>query len=340
MLRPVLITGATGFLGSHVVSELYRMGLGSRVHLLLRSEPKEDSLLGLHFRDKGLNLADLKERLYFADFTDKEKFNAVLERLKSISSEWVVIHLAAIINSKGDEEAQEKVNFERTKDLLEWTNQNGSRFVYTSSIVAFGGSTSDEAREEADYDNYQWYNKLDGYSRSKRKAHNSILEHTKVPTVLLCPGIIHGAYENRKSSRAHLEMILSGKVKWVPAGIGAFASLGFVGEQIMLAALDEHYAKGVHVRLLNDVCLNYVEYFQLYRDCAEKEKITIRGVPTFFLYPLLAVYFFLRLFGKKSALLGKAIQAFLNYNFKTNKSHEAGKAILRAAIMDSFKMRG
>lgn len=340
MLRPILITGATGFLGSHVVAELYKAGLGGRVHLLLRSEPKANSLLGLRFRDSGLSLNEIKDRLYYADFKDQEKFNAVLKNLESISSEWVVIHLAAIINSQGDETAQEQVNFERTKELLNWTNQNGSRFVYTSSIVAFGGSPDDKPRTEADYDNYHAFNKLDGYSRSKRKAHNSILENTKVCTVILCPGIIHGAYEHMKSSRAHLEIILSGKLKWAPGGIGAFVSLGYVGEQIITSALDNRYEKGVHVRLLNDVCLSYLDYFQMYRDCAGKEKINIRSIPSFLVYPIAGIYCLLLMVGIKISMLGKLIQAFLNYNFKIDKSLEAGKSILRAAIIDSIQKRG
>ena len=68
MVRPILVTGASGFLGSFVVAELYKAGLGPRVHLLLRSQPKVDSLLGLRFRDAGLDINEVKPRLHFADF--------------------------------------------------------------------------------------------------------------------------------------------------------------------------------------------------------------------------------------------------------------------------------
>ncbi len=340
MIRPILVTGATGFLGSHVVTELYKAGLGTRVHLMVRSNPKEDSLLGMRFRDAGLNLEDIKPRLHYADLKDQAKFNSVLATLKNISTEWIVIHLAAVINPQGDEQAQEQVNFERTQELIEWTNQNGKRFIYTSSIVAFGGSPDEEVRSEADYPNYHWLNSLDGYSRSKRKAHDKVLEKSKVSTVILCPGIIHGAYEHLKSSRAHLEIILKGKLRWVPGGVGAFASLKYIGEQVLLAAIDARYEKGIHVRLLNDICLKYVDYFQMYRDAAGKEKITLHSVPTFFLYFFVAAYGLLRIFGKKSALLGKTIQALLNYDFKTERTSVEGRNILRHAITDSFQKRG
>ncbi|MEZ4814255.1 MAG: NAD-dependent epimerase/dehydratase family protein [Bdellovibrionota bacterium] len=340
MVRPILVTGATGFLGSHVVSELYKSGLGSRVHLMLRSDPREDSLLGLHFKEKGLDLKDIKPRLHFADLKDKDKFNSVLSTLKNVSTEWIVIHLAAVINSQGDEAAQEQVNFDRTRELLEWSNQNAKRFIYTSSIVAFGGSIDDTPRDESSYKDYSWLNTLDGYSRSKRKAHNAILETSKISTVILCPGIIHGAYENRKSSRAHLQIVLKGKVRWVPGGIGAFASLQYVGEQILAAVTEASFDSGIRVRLLNDICLKYVDYFQLYRDCAGKEKIKIRSFPTFFIYFFILLYGALRIVGKKSTLLGKLIQALLNYNFTTARTREEGLKALESGIRDSFIYKG
>jgi nucleoside-diphosphate-sugar epimerase len=338
--KPILVTGASGFLGSHVVTEIYKAGFGGRVHIMLRSSPDENSLLALHFRDNKLDVGELKPRTHFVDLKDKEKFKATLGHLKNLSREWVVIHLAAIINPQGDERAQEEVNFDRTKELLEWTNENGSRFIYTSSIVAFGGTPYDKVRSEVHYKEYHWLNKLDGYSSSKRKAHDKILEISKVSTVVLCPGIIHGAYEHKKSSRAHLEIILKGKVRIVPGGKGAFVSLASVGEQILYSATSEKFNSGTHVRLLNDVCLNYPEYFELYRECAGKEPIKFHAVPAIFVYLFAALFVVTRIFTKKAAKIGKLVQAFLFYDFRTEHSFAEGKKYLKQAITESFDKRG
>ena len=181
---------------------------------------------------------------------------------------------------------------------------------------------------------------LSSYSTSKRKAHDKILQTAKIGSVVLCPGIIHGAYEHKKSSRAHLETILSGKVRWVPGSKGAFVALDTVGQAIIIACTADQFEKGVHVRLINDVCLSYVEYFQLYRDCAAKEKVVLHAVPKCFVYPVALLYALARIFGFKALKLRKAVQAFLSYDFKTDRSFDEGKATLKQGITESFLKRG
>lgn len=340
MTKPILLSGASGFLGSRVVTDLFARELGERIHLLMRSQPGPDSLLGLRFRDKGFDIKLLEGRIHFADFQNVPQLEATFAKLKEMSSDWVVIHLAAIINPRGDFAAQEKVNIEGTRRILNWANKNASHFIFSSSVVAFGATPSKKLRSEEDYSSYHPFNRLDSYSRSKRQAHDEIIRDAKVATSIFCPGIIHGAYEHKKSSRSHLKAILEGRVRWVPGGIGSFVALDTVSEHIVKAAAEPPSQSGVRVRLLNDVCIKYVEYFQLYRECAEKEKIEIHSLPTSLVYALMLPLALLKLLGFHAAMLAKITQALMNYNFKTERSLDEGRAILKAAILQSMKAKG
>ncbi|MEI7441286.1 MAG: NAD-dependent epimerase/dehydratase family protein, partial [bacterium] len=268
MIRPILLTGASGFVGSEVLCELYRMGLGGRIHLFLRKHPDEKSLISLRFRDAKIKTDELAARTHLVDLQDEKAFLKALEDLAIISQEWIVIHLAAVINAKGDLKTQEEVNFKRTTQLISWSNKNAKSFIYTSSVVAFGATPSPVLRNEESYLKYHFLNKLDGYSLSKRKAHDEILKTSKINTCILCPGIIHGAYEHAKSSRTHLKKILEDKVNCLPSGGGAFVSLEYVASEIILSALNEPLDSELKVKVLAEACLPYTSYLNLYRESA------------------------------------------------------------------------
>jgi dTDP-glucose 4,6-dehydratase len=84
--RPALVTGADGFVGSHLVEALLRFG--ADVHAVVR--PTSSGML--------TNLADVQSRivLHTADITDKQSVLQLLKRLAAVSErEPVIFHLAA-----------------------------------------------------------------------------------------------------------------------------------------------------------------------------------------------------------------------------------------------------
>jgi dihydroflavonol-4-reductase len=126
-----LITGATGFIGSHLTERLIREGYD--VHCLVR---KQSNLRWLR---------SLPVHLIKADFRETESLDCAVTGMD------YVFHLGAVINSNRWETHFE-VNFMNTKRLIEAClrqNRKLKKFVLVSSISAMGPGKKDVFRTES-----------------------------------------------------------------------------------------------------------------------------------------------------------------------------------------------
>ena len=146
-----LVTGAAGFIGSHVVRALLDGGHAVRaLHL-----PGEDLR----------NLAGLDVERLAGDVTD-----AAAMRRAVAGCDWV-FHLAAIYALwTRDPERMRRVNVEGTRTVLEAARDAGvRRVVHTSSIARFGGQGRGRRATEAS--DFALGPTSDLYSRTKHEAH-------------------------------------------------------------------------------------------------------------------------------------------------------------------------
>src|SRR5208337_4237439 len=126
----VFVTGATGFLGSHVARVLAEQG--AKLRLLVRSSSDLRNIAGLNAEQV---VGDLREP-------------AAIER--AMSGCEAVFHVAADYRLwVRDPEQMYRANVEGTRGLLEAARKNGvRRVVYTSSVATMGftsnGSLADE----------------------------------------------------------------------------------------------------------------------------------------------------------------------------------------------------
>jgi len=184
----ILVTGATGFLGSHIVESLQKSG--HEVRALARSTS---------------NLAYLRKvgaEIVFGDVGDYDKL------LAAASDVDVVIHAAAIVMPGwGKWEDYEKANVNGTKNALDASTQAGvNRFVYISSFTVIGdacaaGHPVDETEPctlACVPDTY--------YDYAKLLAEQMALDYHKqgkVPVSVIRPGMIYGPRDRYIADRFH-----------------------------------------------------------------------------------------------------------------------------------------
>ena len=134
----IVVTGGAGFIGSALVAALNKRGIDDIMVV---------DRLGSNQRWK--NLVNLR----FADYLDKEEFlEMVAEDVLPFSTE-AVFHLGACSSTtETDVSFLMESNFEYTKQLAQWTTEEGIRFIYASSAATYGGGengfTDDESKLE------------------------------------------------------------------------------------------------------------------------------------------------------------------------------------------------
>jgi GDP-4-dehydro-6-deoxy-D-mannose reductase len=125
--RPVLITGASGFVGHYVVRALVEAGYGSQQLVAL-------------VRDEGEAVAGV-DQIAAVDITNEAQVGALIKRVKPRA----LIHLAAIAapsEAEIDPELAWAVNVEGTRNLAEAMQSHASdgRFIFAGSSEAYGES--------------------------------------------------------------------------------------------------------------------------------------------------------------------------------------------------------
>ena len=136
------VTGATGFIGRHLVEELLRNRTGD-VHVLVR-ETSRDRL------DK-----------LIATWPDSERVKPVVgdlgEPKLGVDQAWIdghkgqidhFFHLAAIYDMTADEERNERLNVEGTRNAVDLANALEAGILHHTSSVAAAGAHKGLFRED------------------------------------------------------------------------------------------------------------------------------------------------------------------------------------------------
>lgn len=172
MPRTYLVTGATGFVGSHVAEAL--IARGDTVRTIARSS-SDTSLM-----------EKLGVTIVRGDLTDAA---AIREAAAGVD---VVIHCGAKVGDWGHVDEYRKVNVEGLRFLLDAvTGKPLQRFVLVSSLGVYAARHhygTDETEPLPDHH-------IDGYTQSKVEAERLALKYHRkqnVPVTILRPGFIYG----------------------------------------------------------------------------------------------------------------------------------------------------
>ncbi|MGB9663327.1 MAG: NAD-dependent epimerase/dehydratase family protein [Ignavibacteria bacterium] len=165
-----LVTGASGFVGSHLVDKL--LNLDHRVKVIARKESK------LKWIDT------TKVEVVYSNYEDLDSLKNAVKDVNYI------FHVAGVIKSKS-KEGYYKGNVEVTKNLLKATekvNPNFKRFLFVSSQAAAGPSPVGFAKTEE-----MECNPVTSYGKSKLMAENEVKKFEGIiPFTIVRPSSVYG----------------------------------------------------------------------------------------------------------------------------------------------------
>ena len=172
MEKITLVTGGTGFIGSHLVDELIARGRKVRSLAKLESNVQHLEKLGVE--------------IFRGDLTNLDSLRGIEKDVES------VFHLAAIARPMAiKDEEYFKVNTQGTRNLLEvFKNHSLGKFVYLSSVSAVGPSRDGQPVNEKTVPG-----PIDAYGQSKLESEKIALdfvEENEMPIVILRPPMVFG----------------------------------------------------------------------------------------------------------------------------------------------------
>ena len=277
----VLVTGATGFLGKHLVRALLESDSQLRIRTFSRSR----------FPDDGDGRLDCVR----GDITSPTDVAAALDGADE------VYHLAGQVDrSPSDKWAAYRTHVDGTRNLCEAMREHGPRrcvLVSSSGTVA----VSRDAKVHTETSGFkqdvvqEWPYYLSKIYQEKQALW--YCEHRKLPIVVVNPSLLLGSGDDRMSSTNDVRLFLMGQIKVIPTGglnlvdasdaaaglIGAMRK-GAVGERYLLGGENLTFKEWiVHTARVADVS---APRFQLPDGAARMGAAALRN-----LYPLVGKRF-------------------------------------------------
>ena len=173
-VKYVLLTGATGFLGSHILRELLRRKL--HVICLVRNEEKLKSVLKYYFPKEHeyfrykVRVGDIKQPQF--GLSDEE-YQLLVKKVD------MVIHTAANVSHAGYYSDFEKTNVIGTQNVIDFCILAGAVLQHTSTASVHGSGTVEQRDPDAHFDEFvldigQNY-RQNVYIHSKYKAEERVI---------------------------------------------------------------------------------------------------------------------------------------------------------------------
>ncbi len=237
----ILVTGATGFLGSELISQLLLSG--EKIRAIKRDKSRIPQIL-----------VDKKDIEWFsADILD---YFALSEAMDGVSR---VYHCAALISfHHKDKKEMMKVNVEGTANLLNvCMEKNIRRFLHVSSISALGDSKKGNLITEKNH--WEFGAGQSSYSISKYKSEMEVFRAAAegLNAVIVNPSIIIGKNAGKEGSGQLFESIRTG-LNHFPDGSCGYVDVADVAKAMILLMesniSDERF-------IINSENLTYKEFF-------------------------------------------------------------------------------
>jgi nucleoside-diphosphate-sugar epimerase len=219
----ILITGATGYVGKHLINELcvYNHDL----YAIIRKTSNSDALKGA-----GVNLIE-------CDITQKHEIAKIVEHFD------VIIHLAFSLFPASDSQVNE-TGFDNVINCFK--DKPVKRFIFVSSALVYGVTPNDKSIDESFPCTPKMY-----FARQQLRAENILMNLYKnngFPAVILRPSEIYGGVGGFFKT-AQLDGYIYGKTPIIGSGKNA-VSFTYIGDLIQ-AILSSIEKSGIEGQIFN-----------------------------------------------------------------------------------------
>ncbi len=263
-MKKVLVTGASGFLGTHLVKELYKQGYEIRILVRKHANLNQIKHLPLH--------------IVYGEIEKREDVYAAIENME------IVIHAASITKQTGISYPEyEKVNFKSTKYVVEACKAHHvTRMIHVSTANTFAPGTILQPGTELN--GFSLYNANSGYINTKYLAQQYVLEQVarnNFQAIVVNPTFMIGAEDAGPSSGQIVLYQINSRIIFYPSGGKNFVHVKDVCNGI-LQAIEK--AKIGDCYLLAGENLSYKQFFSI-RNKISKQKSLMICIPAFILKP-------------------------------------------------------
>ncbi|MCJ8277465.1 MAG: NAD-dependent epimerase/dehydratase family protein [Bdellovibrionales bacterium] len=297
--QKAIVTGATGFLGRHLVRELCQKNY--EVSILAR---------------KSSDLSPFKElpvKVHYGDITN------TLDLLQATEEKDIVFHLAGYIAYKrSDRRLMEKINVKGTRNVVDACITNNAKLFHLSSVVSIGASFSKKPINEDTSFNLGAYDL--GYFETKKKAEEIVMdayqEH-QLPVYMINPATIYGAGDGTKGSRKTQIKVAKGQFKFYPPG---GVNVVYVNDVIDSIFKVLEFGQPARRYIIGGDNLTIKELFSIIAEVSGVDAPSI-PIPRFMLKALGFAGDTMRVFGKESSLSSEtAVTSSLYHWFDNSRA--------------------
>lgn len=267
-MSKVLVTGASGFIGGHLLDAL--LARGHEVTALTRSTSRSQ------------RLNELSVRQVHCDFHEPDDLTKFCEKID------YVYHVAGIIAARSKEDRQ-KVNVEASRALADAcaAQPTPPTLLLVSSIAAAGPANDGRPLTESDP-----ARPVSDYGRSKREAELAVASVAdRVPVTIVRPPIVFG--QRDEDWLAMFKFIRRWRTTFIP-GWRHLRQYSFVHVADLVAALiaaaeqgrrvdgedarTDNFRRGCYFAA-DDECLTFGQFGRLVSDAVGRRRMLKLGVP-------------------------------------------------------------
>ena len=303
----ILLTGATGLVGSHVLFSLTSKGYKVRATKRNTSDLTHvERLFAYYAGVKGIELMEMVEWID----ADLEDYFSIEEALDGVD---YVVHGAAKVSFNPREAARMlEVNAGGTANLVNaCLNKGVKKMIYVSSISSLGRHPDGKEVDE----NVEWQpdENRSAYSHSKFRAEMEVWRASKegLPVIIVNPSVVIGPVDWRRSSGRLFYSVRKG-MPFYTYGVTGFVDVRDVAESITLLLKSDVVNERF---ILNGGNLSFKEFFSKVAHIMGKRPPFINATPWMAEIGWRLNHFFCLVVGKAPAITKDTAHAAHNKSY-------------------------